>query len=64
MKIFQLSDTQLEKIKQWDTDHKCNKYGDVTGARLEYCFIPTGLGDVTIVKCSCGAELDVTEDWD
>lgn len=65
---FELTDTQLEKIKQWDdskTGHKCNvnKQGDVTGARLEYVFIPTGLGNVVKVKCDCGAMLDVTENW-
>jgi hypothetical protein len=72
MRTFELSDTQIEKVKQWDnpeTGHKCNcfngvnKHIDVTGARLEYCFIPTGLGDVTIVRCACGDELDITEGW-
>lgn len=63
---FELSKTQIEKIKRWDhviTGHKCdvNKQGDVTGARLEYIFIPTGLGDFVRVRCECGAELDVTE---
>lgn len=69
MRIFELSATQIEKIKQWDnikTGHECNvsKRGDITGARLSYRFIPTGLGDVVRVECKCGAELDVTEDWD
>ena len=66
--IFELTDNQLEKIAKWDnpkTGHKCtvNKQGDVSGARLEYIFIPTGLGNVVRVKCDCGAMLDVTEDW-
>lgn len=66
MRIFELSDTQLEKIKQWDNliiGHKCNvnKQGDVTGARLEYIFIPTGLGNFVRVRCECDEELDVTE---
>jgi hypothetical protein len=68
MIIFELSDTQIEKIKTWDhpkTGHKCrvNKKGDVVGARLEYIFIPTGLGDVVRVRCECGEELDITENW-
>ncbi|MCE5220189.1 MAG: hypothetical protein LLF98_02680 [Clostridium sp.] len=63
---FELTSSQIDKIKQWDnpkTGHKCtiNKQGDVTGARLEYIFIPTGLGDIVRVKCDCGAMLDVTE---
>lgn len=63
---FELTDSQLEQIKQWDhpqTGHKCNvnKQGDVLGARLEYIFIPTGLGDIVKVRCECGAELDITE---
>lgn len=69
MKIFKLSDTQIEKIKQWDnpeTGHRCNvnKQGDVTGARLAYIFIPTGLGDIVEVECTCGKVLDITENWD
>jgi hypothetical protein len=69
MRVFELSDTQIEKIKQWDnaeTGHKCNasKRGDVTGARLSYTFIPTGLDDVVKVECECGEVLDVTEGWD
>jgi len=65
---FEITDTQIEKIKQWDdpkTGHKCNanKQGDVAGARLEYIFISTGLGDIVKVRCECGEELDVTEGW-
>jgi len=60
---FDLSDDQIKKLRQWDDQHRCG-YKQNSGAivgRLTYCFSPTGLGDICIVKCSCGEEIDLTE---
>lgn len=57
---FTVTDIMLKKVGEWDA---C-KAADVSGARLSYTFIPTGLGTVVKVHCSvCNRELDITEDW-
>ena len=68
---FELDDEQVEKIKKWDDNHKKTcRFGDplnqgAIGGRLSYCFTPTSLGEIQLVKCACGEELDLTEykDW-
>ena len=35
------------------------------GGRLSYRFTPTGLGEIVVVTCACGEEVDLSfsEDW-
>lgn len=57
---FNVTETMKMMIKEWDN---CNAT-DVSGARLSYTFIPTGLGTIVKVECCiCDRELDITEDW-
>ena len=43
---------------------KCfNKFHDVSGALLSYEFIPTSIGCLLTIKCSCGDELSI-DDFD
>lgn len=69
---FYLSDSDKRKVDKWDNSHKseCEYYINplkigAIGGRLSYTFIPTGLGDIMIVKCACGAKLDLTnnDNW-
>ena len=36
------------------------KYADVTGSLLSYKFIPTGLGPLMEIECSCGCKETIT----
>lgn len=64
---FILDDEQEKKVRDWQKNHEC-KYRMPDGARRggafgdieTYCFVPTSIGIVTVVKCACGAEIDVT----
>lgn len=68
---FIISDTQHEKLKEWQKDHDCPLYDAELGCRYvgaaggadTYIFNPTGLGEIVKVRCSCGAEIDLTEDF-
>lgn len=65
---FEFTEEQSKRIKVWDDLHECslkdsegNRRFTTSGGRLKYTFIPTGLGEVQKIKCSCGSELDVSE---
>lgn len=66
---FEISGEELKKYKEWYEEHNksCPLYQNVgaIGGRLKYSFVPTGLGIVIVVRCSCGEELDLTdyENW-
>ncbi len=61
--IFKINDEQQVKICDWDSKHYCSLKGNsgTIGGRLSYIFNPTSLGTGVIVRCGCGAEIDVTE---
>ena len=62
-----LNKDELEAFHIWNNSHKCWATEDsgTTGGRLTYCFIPTGIGVVKVIKCACGEEINVTdyESW-
>jgi hypothetical protein len=70
--IFTLNGTELIKFRAWEAGHDktCTFRDDgkppacpsgAIGGRLTYSFTPTGLGHITVVKCLCGAEVNVTD---
>lgn len=63
-KIFTLSAEQNKKYDEWRKE-KNKKNGEVyvgaIGGAYTFCFSPTGLGDMVVVKCADGTELDLTE---
>lgn len=67
--MFSLTDEQRKQVSEWWKNHKCYKrYAGAIGGSMTYCFTPTGLGVVEIVKCSfpdCNEELNLTnyDDW-
>jgi len=76
LKQFSLDGVELEKFRTWEAAHDrtCKFYDDGTspacpsgaiGGRMTYCFTPTGLGNITVIKCLCGAKVNVTdfESW-
>lgn len=68
-KTFEITDDELEKIREWDKNHECiykpahgsEKYCGAIGGDLSIEFIPTSIGEVVIVKCGCGKELTVRD---
>jgi len=73
MKVFSLTDEQCKLARDFEKNHKCPIKLDVFGHKnfgaigggFTYSFTPTGLGDIEVVRCACGAELCLTntDDW-
>jgi len=71
--MFDLTDKQKKEAFEFVENHDCslgldafgNKNVGAIGGETTYCFSPTGLGTVEVVKCSCGAELNLTnfDNW-
>jgi len=70
--MFKLTDKELEEIKDFMNTHKCKlrtdaygikneRYVGAIGGNTTYCFTPTGLGTITIAKCACGKEINITD---
>lgn len=69
---FTLDKDGLTKLSTFLDNHNktCKYYDDGTslesksgaiGGRLTYAFTPTSLGVITVIKCACGAEVNVTD---
>jgi hypothetical protein len=67
MNQFTLTDDEILTLREWDrAGHDCTITTEgAIGDRLTYQFTPTGLGIIKVVKCACGAKLNLTnyEDW-
>ena len=67
MICFKLDDEQENLLRDWQENHDCkyrlkNGYrhtGSFGGADT-FTFIPTTVEEVVIVKCACGAEIDLS----
>ena len=62
--MFELSDSQEEKLKQWKNNHQCknrNKSHGAVGGQYTYKFVPTGIGVFCEVICSCGEKINISE---
>ena len=57
---FTLSANQHKKYNEWRKE-KGEVYVGAIGGAYTFCFIPTALGDMVVVKCADGTELDLTE---
>ena len=61
---IQLSNGLLFNTIEWRKE-KNKKEGEVyvgaIGGAYSFCFTPTGLGNMVVVKCADGTELDLTE---
>ncbi len=58
--IFKMYGSQVKKFKEWKKD-KGEIYVGAIGGAYTICFTPTGLGDIVIVKCADGTQIDLTE---
>jgi hypothetical protein len=57
---FTLSPEQMEKFEKWRKE-KGEVYVGAIGGAYTFCFTPTGLGTIEVVKCADGTELDLTD---
>lgn len=59
---FGITEEENKTIKEWTKNHNAKKHGSETvyygsiGGGMTYIFIPTSVGTVCKVKCSCGEE--------
>ena len=67
MRRFALDDEQEELLREWQKNHDCKfrrddgyRDGGTFGGIDTFTFIPTSVEMVTLVKCACGAELDLS----
>lgn len=62
---YPISKDEKHEIANWmkrhdEETHKKASSGTI-GGRYTYCFTPTSIGEVGIVRCSCGAEFTFRE---
>lgn len=60
---FPISKEEMESIKKWMKQHTIekhngNEYVGAIGGNYSYHFIPTSIGTIGIVRCSCGEEFE------
>lgn len=63
---FPISQEEKDAITKWETEHIKNKhnnnhYAGAIGGRFLYTFIPTSIGTIGTIKCSCGEEFTFQE---
>jgi len=63
---FPISKTQADKINKWivkhEEEHHNGRVKSLIRGKYSYIFIPTSIGTFCTVKCTCGEEIDVSED--
>jgi len=60
MRVFELTDEEEKKFNEWRKS-KGEVYAGAAGGAYEFCFTPTGLGMIVVIKCLDGTELDLTD---
>lgn len=70
MSVLNLSKSQKEKYEDWAKNHTCKyrtahgfRYMGAAGGADTFHITGTGLGEIIEVECTCGAKLDLTEDF-
>lgn len=64
-RTFTLDQSQMKKFEVWRKKKNKKKgavYVGAIGGAYTFCFTPTGLGTITVVKCADGTELDITDE--
>ena len=59
---FALQDKEEKSFRKFEKKHSKCSYRDAIGGKMAITFIPTGIGEVVIVKCqSCNKEENITD---
>lgn len=58
---FDVSEKEWEEIKKWkkkheQEKHEGNNYHGAIGGNYSYVFVPTSIGTIGTIRCSCGEE--------
>lgn len=58
---FDVSEEEWEEIKKWKKNHEQekhegNNYHGAIGGNYSYVFVPTSIGTIGTIRCSCGEE--------
>lgn len=57
-----LSENEKKEFLEFKEKHKDCEFTSTTGGKFAFTIVPTGLGDVVIVKCNaCGETRDITD---
>lgn len=63
--LFGLEGTEFDEFRAWEAEHDPNcKFLNAQGAiggRFTFSFTRTTIGNVSKVRCACGAEKDLTD---
>ena len=65
---FEITPEEHEVIEEWKKKHVKEKhngdaYAGAIGGRYKYIFVPTSIGKVGSIKCSCGETFCFSELW-
>lgn len=65
---FEITPEEHEVIEEWKKKHVKEKhngdaYAGAIGGRYKYIFVPTSIGTVGSIKCSCGETFCFSELW-
>lgn len=65
---FEITPEEHEVIEEWKKKHVKEKhngdaYAGAIGSRYKYIFVPTSIGTVGSIKCSCGETFCFSELW-
>ncbi len=66
---FELTEEQIKIANKFIEEHSCSLERDEFGFKkcgpiggdITYCFTPTGLGIIEVVKCLCGKKINLTQ---
>lgn len=67
--MFSVTPTQSKDAHEFLSGHECGLEDDelggkkvgAIGGQLTWCFTQTGLGEILVIKCMCGAEKNLTD---
>jgi hypothetical protein len=65
---FELSEDRMKLVNTFIKEHECSLERDEFGFKkcgpiggdITYCFTPTSLGNIEVVKCLCGKKINIT----
>ena len=65
---FEITPEEHEAIEEWkkkhvEEKHNGDAYAGAIGGRYKYIFVPTPIGTVGSIKCSCGETFCFSELW-
>lgn len=56
---FEFNDVEIDNYNKWK--RHCVPTPTAIGGAHTFCFTRTSIGDMVIVKCSCGEEANLTD---